>query len=290
MMVWRRIGRVLVVCGMLLVAFGASTLPAQGAEPAQLGAALLLQPSPRPTLAPTPRSRGDHKPATGVGRITGTIIDLSTGAPVPGVKVNVGGVVVVSDANGNYDLWVSAGPYTVALVLNPSEGTPAQAQQMVDVAPGATVVVHLSFRSPAAPTATPAAANSVAVPAATAEPAKPHPSRAGGGTAAVHAAPRLPRTGEQSSNSWAWITLGAMLLMGGIVLELGRKRLSMLMASAAARRASSYDNARLLASLLARGMQGAQPARARAVENDMLLTALLTVNRGETQVNEREKK
>src|SRR5262245_45667863 len=148
-MVLKKIGRILAICGALMLAFGVSALPAQGAEPARASNAPLLAPSPRPTLAPTSRPHGGgSNPGEEKGRITGTIIDLTTGAPASGIKVNISGVVVSSDGNGNYDLWVGAGPHTVALVLDPSQGEPAQGQQMVDVAADATVIVHLSFRSP----------------------------------------------------------------------------------------------------------------------------------------------
>jgi hypothetical protein len=215
-----------------------------------------------------------------MGRITGTIIDLTTGAPTSGIKVNVGGVVVSSDANGNYDLWVAAGPYSVALVLDANQGEAAQGQQMVDVGAGATVIVHLSFRSLLP--ATPVVANSV--PAVAIEPtAAPAPlaSRSGGAATRPHASPRLPRTADDSDRSWSWVALGAVLLMGGIALELGRKRLQVQFANVAAQAARfvpGYENARLLAALLARGTNEAKPAR--AAENDMLLAALLTTDHG----------
>src|SRR5262245_52715027 len=132
-MVLRRIGRILAICGALMLAFGLGTLPARGAERPRTSGAPLLAPSPRPTLAPTSRPHGDSHSGDGMGRITGTIIDLTTGAPASGIKVNIGGVVVSSDANGNYDLWVASGPYSVALVLDASQGEAAQGQQMVDV-------------------------------------------------------------------------------------------------------------------------------------------------------------
>jgi hypothetical protein len=213
-----------------------------------------------------------------MGRITGTIIDLTTGAPAPGIKVNIGGTVVSSDANGNYDLWVAAGPYSVALVLDASQGEAGQGQQMVDVATDATVIVHLSFSSP--PPATPVAANSA--PVVSVEPtAAPAPVAARSGSTAPkpHASPRLPRTADDADESWRWVGLGALLLMGGIALELGRKRLQAQFAGVAARAArfaTGYENARLLAALLARGTNETKPARAAA--NDMLLTALLTTD------------
>jgi hypothetical protein len=278
-MLSRTISRMLVVCGVLMMLFGVSALPVQGAELDQAAAQPLLQPSPRPTLAPPSRSHDGSKSGAGMGRITGTIIDLNTGAPMPGIQVNIGGVVVNSDANGNYDLWVAAGPYSVALVLDPARGTPAQGQQMVNVGSGATVVLHLSFRGPQAATATPVTTKNVpAVPAASGAPLA---NRAGGSAARPHASPRLPRTAEQPNNAWLWMTFGALLLMGGVALEFGRLRRAPQLAGATAapRPASGYENARLLAALLTGSAREAQPAR--RAESDILLAALLTADAGE---------
>jgi len=277
-MLSRTISRMLVVCGVLMMLFGVSALPVQGAELDQAAAQPLLQPSPRPTLAPTSRSHDNSKPGAGMGRITGTIIDLNTGAPMSGIQVNIGGVVVKSDANGNYDLWVAAGAYSVALVLDPAQGTPAQGQQMVDVGSGATVVLHLSFRGPQAPVATPVTTkNAPAVPAASGAPLA---NRAGGGAARPHASPRLPRTAEQPNNAWLWMTFGALLLIGGVAFEFGRLRRAPQLAGAPAPRpASGYENARLLAALLTGGAREVQPARRAA--SDILLAALLTSDAGE---------
>jgi hypothetical protein len=289
-MILRKIGRILAVCGALMLAFGVGTLPAQGAEQMRSSNTPLLAPSPRPTLGPTARPRGDSNPGVGMGRITGTIIDLTTGAPMAGVKVNIGGVVVSSDANGNYDLWVAAGPYSVALVLDASQGEVAQGQQMIDVTTGATVIVHLNFRSPQAPAATPVAANSA--PAVPVEPtAAPAPvvARSGSTAPRPHASPRLPRTADDSADSWRWVGLGALLLIGGVALELGRKRLQVQFAGVTARAAHfvpGYENARLLAALLARGTNEAKPVR--AAENDILLTALLTTDAGKRDANQQQ--
>jgi hypothetical protein len=287
-MILRKIGRILAVCGALMLAFGVGTLPAQGAEQARASNAPLLAPSPRPTLAPTARARGGSNPGEGMGRITGTIIDLTTGAPTTGIKVNIGGTVVSSDANGNYDLWVAAGPYAVALVLDASQGEPAQGQQMVDIAADATVILHLSFRSPPAPVATPVAANNA--PAVPAEPtAAPAPvvARSGSTASKPHASPRLPRTADDSDDSLRWVVLGALLLIGGVALELGHKRLQIQfagMAAHAARFAPGYENARLLATLLARGTNDTKPAR--VTENDILLAALLTTDAAGNEIKQ----
>src|SRR5829696_7288261 len=66
------------------------------------------QPPPRPTLTPVPstpvRHSDDSSPtAVPAGRITGTVIDQTTGAPVPNIAVVVGDQTMVTDANGNYD-------------------------------------------------------------------------------------------------------------------------------------------------------------------------------------------
>jgi len=269
---WYKIGRILAVCGALMVTFGLSALPAQGAEPAPL-AHPLLAPSPRPTLGPPSRQRGGGQSAPAEGRITGTIIDLTTGAPVPGVQVKIGDAIVLSDANGNYDLWVLPGPYTVALALSPQQGIPDQEQQIVDVVANQTTVLHLNFHTLLAPSATPAA------PKATAKPVegRTKPRNA----PRSPATPRLPRTGEQESNAWLWMVFGALFVMGGVALEYGRGRRAPQLARATAsvgRTRSSYDNARLLARLLASDMQSTLLVRARAAESDLLLAALLAAD------------
>lgn len=225
---WRKMSTTLIVGGMLLMICGLGAWPAQGAASTRP----LAQPSPRPTLMPTaiptatpalptatpvatssaPKSHdgGDTQAA---GRITGTIIDLTSGAPVPGITVDLDGLQVTSDANGNYDHWLQPGSYRVALMLAPERGTPAQGSQVVDMQSGATVVLHLSFRSPPLPTSTPPAAT--AAPATAAPVTKP-PAGAGEALKPM----RLPVTSEQPSSVWLWLVLGMMLLMMGGALEL----------------------------------------------------------------------
>ena len=274
---WHKIGRILVVCGVLMVTFGVSVLPAQGAETTR-SAQPLLAPSPRPTLGPN-RPRGDSHAGTAAGRITGTIIDVTTGAPTPGVQVSIGGTIVTSDANGNYDLWVPVGAYNIALALNPEQGAPDQGVQIVDIVAGQTTVLHLNFHTPQAPSATPAAPTATAVPV---KPATPVEGRARNrNTPRSPATPRLPRTGEQDSNAWLWMTFGMLLVMGGVALEYGRTRRLAVATASAGRARSNYDNARLLARLLAANMQNTQPVRARTAESDILLAALLSADTGE---------
>jgi hypothetical protein len=121
---------------------------------------------PRPTLTPVPptpvRHSDDSSPtAVPAGRITGTVIDQTTGAPAPNIAVAVGDQTVVTDANGNYSRsGLPAGDYVVALALPAEQGVASQAPIAVTLAADTTVVQHLAFRSPAplVPTPTPAAA------------------------------------------------------------------------------------------------------------------------------------
>lgn len=133
--------------GLITLSLGAAVGPAP--EPA--AAMPALQPSPRPTLIPTPDFRGDdydYPDPPAMGRITGTVIDLRTGAPAPGLKVRVGEAEVVSDENGNYDIWVEAGQYPVVLALAETEGIAAQDITMATVWGDDVVVVHLYYLSP----------------------------------------------------------------------------------------------------------------------------------------------
>jgi hypothetical protein len=290
-MIIRSIAHLLYICGTLMMFVGVSMLPVPSAQARQPDMVPLLQPSPRPTLGPDSKSSDNNSQSTSTGRITGTIIDLTTGAPTPGIEVNIGGVMILSDSNGNYDLWVAAGPHSVALVLDPSHGTPAQGQQMVDVVAGATVILHLSFSSIAPPTATPLATSvapdaiSGSPPVATAEPTATQAAGASADTpprSASVAHTRLPRTSEEPSSAWTWIALGMFLLLGGVALELGRNRLSPLLAGAA-RSVPGYENARLLAALLARRVDMHLPETTRTTQDELLLSALLATDIRDTE-------
>lgn len=107
---------------------------------------------PLPTVTPTPppppaaEETSSRRRIVALGRITGTVIDLTTSAPMPGVAVRVGDRILVSDANGNYDVsGILPGSYDVVLAMPADWGTPAQDLIRVDVAEGATVVQHLFF-------------------------------------------------------------------------------------------------------------------------------------------------
>jgi hypothetical protein len=179
---------VLIAAGLCLLVGGLSLWP--GAAPAHAQG----EPPPRPTLTPVPPTRerdSDKAEPTAVpaGRITGTVIDLTTGAPAPNVAVTVGDQTVLSDSNGNYDRsGLPAGSYQVALALAPDQGTVAQEPMVVTLAAGATVVQHLSFRSaaPAAATSAPAS---------------------------------LPTTGGAADGQWGVLLIGIMLLALGVGLR-----------------------------------------------------------------------
>ena len=167
-MMRRNLSTTLIVAGALLLLAGFGTLTAMGAEPARTISQ--VRPTLTPTKAPAPTRRpgdnNDNPTSVPSGRITGTVINLGTGAPAPGVSVAVGDVTVTTDANGNYDRsGMSSGNYRVALALTPEQGVPAQPPQMVNLVAGSTVVLHLAFQPLAASaTATPAPAPSAALP------------------------------------------------------------------------------------------------------------------------------
>lgn len=144
-----RLSFVAVVAGALLLAIvtiGAVAPPAQAQE---------LPPRPlTPTTTPTSppiEEAEEERPSPrrlAPGRLTGTVIDVATGAPAANIAVRIGPRIVVSDANGNYD-WsgLPAGSYEVALVLPADWGVAVQGTLTAEVPPGQTVVQHLFYRS-----------------------------------------------------------------------------------------------------------------------------------------------
>lgn len=199
------------------------------------------EPPPRPTLAPTatstplpPTATSTPLPPTVVptsvprdqpadptpeprGRIIGTVIDLTTGAPTSNIAVAVGDMVVRTDGNGNYERSsLPTGEYVVQLQLAPSQGTAAQAPITVVLPHDATVVQHLAFRSvvqatsqPTAPTASPPP---TATPAPTTTPVivtapPPIPS-----PPSVTTPRTLPAAGSPASTS-GWLIMVACLLI-----------------------------------------------------------------------------
>jgi len=270
-MVRRKIGSTLAACGIVMLLFGVSALPALGAAPSPVR----MAPSPRPALA---REKGSSDTVL-MGHITGTVIDLTSGAPSAGVGVLVGGALVWSDANGNYDHWLPVGTYTVTLELANGQGTPAQDVLNVAVLADVVTVQHLNFRSPQAATAVPTAA-AKPKPAA-AQPVVATPTAVATSVPAAGGAPavmpkRLPVTSESGSAAWLWLTFGVvLLLLGGLVgfgpVLGGRSPALVLRAHAA--------NSALLRTLLTAPVQAARPALPRGAQaSDDLLAALLTVD------------
>jgi hypothetical protein len=209
-----------------------------------------------------------------MGHITGTIIDQVTGAPLPNVKVFVGDLVVLTDANGNYDLWIEAGTYLVTIE---SATTPVPAVEVILPA-GERVVQHFvrpAARSAAAePTAAPAEPAVAAAP--TAVPITLDPTV---GPAEVVIPARLPRTAGNPLvlfSAWFWVSLGAALIAGGVFVGLRADSLR-----TPARALASYarqtpnrsgDAAAFLAALLTTEIRAATP------NDDTLLQALLAAD------------
>lgn len=268
-MIRRKIGSTLAACGIVMLLFGMSALPALGAAPSSVR----MAPSPRPALAPV----NGASDTVLMGHITGTIIDLSSGAPSAGVAVSVGGTMVWSDVNGNYDHWLPVGTYTVTLALADGQGTPAQDVLSVPVLADAATVQHLGFRdqqpAPVAPT-TAATAQPAAAPTAVAANA---PAAAGG--APVGKPMRLPVTSESGSAAWLWLTFGMVLLLAGGLVGfgpvLGGRSPALVLRTHAA-------NSALLRTLLTAPVQAARPASPRAAPAiDDLLAALLEMKERE---------
>lgn len=230
----------LMLSGALSMLTGVSALPAEAvavtSEPVVQSA-----PSPRPPIASTPQpaddddDSSDDKPQP-LGSITGTVIDQRTGAPAAGVVVNVGGQMLTTDANGNYEHALPAGQYGVVLMLSGDEGIASQGLRPVTLEPGARVVLHLAFHSPAPiamPTAVPAAPVAPLLePTVTAQlpvQALPATGVKSAEQAREQTPARLPSTSGYPAGSWLWLSLGALLLVSGAAL---RPRASGMLAAA----------------------------------------------------------
>lgn len=218
------------VCGIVALIVGFTTLPGPMIVSAQPP-----EPSPRPAIQPTSSlTQDDYGPTEVVpGRLTGTVIDLRTGAPAAGIAVLVGRQTVYTDANGNYDIWLDSGYYRLDMELSSSQGTPIQPAQAIAVGPGDTVLVHLFFTSPA-----PAGLPTPIIPTVAA-PLKNLPdtsvahepavssgvsseTSAGSGSSPY----RLPHTATTPSlgSPGTWIMLGALLLGLSLVVRLAPSR------------------------------------------------------------------
>ena len=261
-MIWRMIGRACFATGLLMLLWGMTILPASSAAPH----IPLEQPSPRPTLPPTEvpaatsepnksesnSSDSNREPQT--GHITGTVIDSTTGAPVPGIQVSIGDMIVTSDENGNYDYWVPEGSYNIGLNISPSIGTALQGMQTVEIQAGSNTVLHLHYRSSMRITPVPAGQTTQWSPNIVTQ-SQPAPINQ---PIAIKPA-RLPETSNLPyGNAWLWLSFGAIFAIAGGWLSLTRA-----------------GRARVL-----RAVPGVSEAAAYAYANTdiTLLTALLTAD------------
>lgn len=259
----RQLASLLITCGALLVLFGAGGWTGPAVVKAQ---SVAPQPSPRPPAnLDGDDSRGDGIVPT--GRVTGTVIDSLTGAPLPGVTVIVGDDLVTSDANGNYDHWLPVGSYNVLVAPDAARVAAAEPPVVVTVTTGGTTVQHLAVRSQPA------------------QQAEAVPARAAAPSMEVNAAPTpvvqsvvvdaerprsLPRTGLDGDGSSLWIAGGlALLLIGALVWGRPVARLAPALGRGT-RLPADFDGSALLAGLL-----GAR------TERDELLEELLARDKTE---------
>lgn len=180
-------------------------------------------PTPVPPPPPPPASEDNYRAPTPIpaGRITGTVIDLRTGAPMAGAPVAIGSQLVTSDANGNYDIWVEAGLYPVALQLAEGQGAPAQGAQDAMVWGNDVVTLHLFFTSvapaPVVPTPLPAPTELAL--------ALPPPTE-------VETPVSLPLTaGENRAAEALLLACFALLMLGALLALLPRRMLAQAQAS-----------------------------------------------------------
>jgi hypothetical protein len=165
------------------------------------------------------------------GRLTGTVIDLRTGAPASNIAVRVGDWVLLTDQNGNYDAQpIPSGYYLVGLQLSSGQGDAAQGELEYAVGAGDTVVVHLFFYSalpaglPVDPQPQPT--QPILPTSTTAPPIAPLPEDGNvPASQPVAAAPAgLPVTaaGDASLLPFVLLLLSALLLGGGAFLQVSR--------------------------------------------------------------------
>lgn len=217
----------LMIAGILLIVVSFSLWPAAVPVQAQNPA-----PSPRPPVTgPPPVVEDDDDGAdptpVPAGRIAGTVIDLTTGAPQPGVEVNVNGTIVVTDENGNYELTsLPSGYYVVMLMLDPAAGRPAQLPLQIAVGQGDNVIVHLFYNSPATSTTPAAVAEQPAPPLAPVTAPLPElPRTSVEGAPGVTVPTALPATATTNmALTWLGMGAGALLVGLGLVLQLGLRR------------------------------------------------------------------
>ena len=197
----RHVSTSLIVCGVMLLIAGLSAL-LPGAAFAQQDP--LPAPSPRPAVEFTEQSSGGGSApdrSAIPGHIGGTVIDVVSSAPVPGMPVRIGDNIVTTDQDGNYGIWVSPGTYLVNVAPAPGQGDVVDGPMTVVVEPETPVIQHLR----------------VALPARQAPAAEPAPVVE---AAPVEAPRRLPRTNDAADSAWLWVLSGIMLMSSGIALSM----------------------------------------------------------------------
>lgn len=265
----------MIILGMLMVLSGMGAL----ISPAGAQAQTVPQPTPRPALREGGDDSDSSSPVVGMAHVTGTVIDQATGAPVPFAMVTIGAQTISADANGNYDLWLDSGSYTIMLASD--SGMTSQPVQ-VELPAGQEVVQHLSGVS-AAPTAAPIEAPAAPAP----EPAAIQPTAAPADAPVAKSVDasvppsRLPETAGNPLfllGAWFWVSLGVGLVAGGLLIGAradSLRRPAQALASYAAARPSASptgDAAALLAALLTTEIRAARPS------DDELLQTLLQTN------------
>jgi hypothetical protein len=196
----RHVSTSLIFCGVMLLMAGLSAL-LPGAAFAQQDP--LPAPSPRPAVEFTEQSSGGGSApdrSAIPGHIGGTVIDVVSSAPVPGMPVRIGDNIVTTDQDGNYGIWVSPGTYLVNVAPAPGQGDVVDGPMTVVVEPETPVIQHLR----------------VALPARQAPAAEPAPVVE---AAPVEAPRRLPRTNDAADSAWLWVLSGIMLMSSGIALS-----------------------------------------------------------------------
>ena len=263
------VGMVATGIGAVALALGLILSP----MPTSVEAAPLLQPSPRPELTPSPEPPPpptataivEPPPPTAVpppptatanpsvpvelpttppppptatpmpGRVTGTVIDLTTGAPAPMMRVQIGDVLTYTDSNGNYDVRLKTGVYRAELILVANQGTSGQPAQEIEVGPGDTVILHLFFYSPESVAAPPTGGEMLPPPPADnapelpvgETPAEPAPVAEAPPSFSVVQPAALPSTSASFGIGlpWVWMLGGAILLgLGALVQMSGPRR------------------------------------------------------------------
>lgn len=194
----RTTGTALICIGMLAMLLGLSSMNVVPASAQSLPERPTLTPVPPPSQPGSNDSDDDDDTGSPApGRITGTVIDLATGAPAAGITVMVGDVPVVSDANGNYDRGgLAPGDYTIVLTPPEGRGAAAQAPVTVTLAAGETVVRHLAFG--VAPTVVPTTVPEVPV--------------------------MLPQTAGEPMPGVLWFIIGFVLILAGGTLSWAARR------------------------------------------------------------------